>query len=208
MTILSAGGQYRPYGSPASHLGDARNGLLDGTGERQQQARDRLDVVQVRMRQLSGAAVPRVRDDGGDALIFKIEPRLPVRLAMHLDLNMLVALKTLDENEIGGAHAPQKFGESWLGGAAQFMHQGKAPVGGNEHLARARLAMQIRILARLIDVERMMRVLERRDGKAAFTEVGNELDDQTRLARAAPAGKADHPHGSKLRKALLFSCLA
>lgn len=63
--------------------------------------------------------------------------------------------------------------------------------------------MQIGILARLIDIERMMRVLESRRGKAIFSQIGDQLYDQGRLARAAPTGKADHAHSSKLHQGLL-----
>ena len=85
------------------------------------------------------------------------------------------------------------------------MHKREAPGRGDEDLARAGLAMEIGILAGLIHVESMMRVLERRDADAAFAQVGDQLDDQGRLARAAPPGNADHPHCSKLREDLLES---
>ena len=80
------------------------------------------------------------------------------------------------------------------------MHKREAPGRGDEDLG---LAMEIGILARLIHVERMMGVLERRDNDAAFAQIGDQLDDQGRLARAAPPGKADYLQGSKLRKGLL-----
>jgi hypothetical protein len=81
------------------------------------------------------------------------------------------------------------------------MHEREAPGRGDDNLVGADLSMQIRILARLIDIKGMMRVLERRD--APLAKIGNKLDDQGGLSRAAPTGKADHAHDLKLRNALL-----
>ena len=67
------------------------------------------------------------------------------------------------------------------------------PIGGSDHhLLRARGAMLVRILARLIEVEVVMGVLDRRNAQAPAVEFGDELDDQRRLARSAPSGKADY----------------
>ena len=77
------------------------------------------------------------------------------------------------------------------------MHQGPAVGGGDENLARARLAVRIGILAGFVDVEAVMGVFQRRNRKAARVEGGNELDDQGGLSRPAPSRKADHAHDEK-----------
>src|SRR5664279_5540696 len=102
--LAFSGTKFNPDGPSVSGRGDLRQNFLGRTGERQQQAGDRLDVVKMRMRQMRGNAFPRVGGNGGDAVVFGIEPGFPIRLAMRFDLDMRVALKPLDENEIGGAH--------------------------------------------------------------------------------------------------------
>src|SRR3984893_10716784 len=184
-------------------LGKPRNGVIDRPGKREHQARDGRDVVKMGVRQIQRQIVCRVSRERGDRWVLWVEKRLRVRRAMDLDFCVRIALVALDENEIGRAHAPQKFGKAGLFGPAQFMHKREATGRSNEDLARAGLAMEIGILAGLIHVESMMRVLERRDNDAAFAQIGDQLDDQGRLARAAPPGKADYPHGSKFRKGLL-----
>src|SRR6478609_7216745 len=54
--------------------------------------------------------------------------------------------------------------------------------------------MAVRILARLVDVEFVMRMLDQRDGKTERTEARNQLLDQRRLAAAGPAGESEYPH--------------
>jgi hypothetical protein len=50
-------------------------------------------------------------------------------------------------------------------------HKRETPGRGDKDLARAGLAMEVGILAGLIDIERMMRVLERRDNDATFAQI-------------------------------------
>src|ERR1019366_935273 len=156
--------------APASHLGNARNGFLDGTRQREDQAHDGLDVVEMRVRQMVRRTVRRVGGERGDARVLRVEKRLLVRRAENLDFCMRVALKTLDENEIGRTHPAQEIGKAGLVRPAAFGHEREAPGRGDENLVRARLAMEVGILARLIDIERMMRVFQRRDGKAALAQ--------------------------------------
>src|SRR5271166_1545668 len=54
--------------------------------------------------------------------------------------------------------------------------------------------MLVRILARPVDVEAVVGVLDRRDAQAAPVKFGNEPDDERRLARSAPAGEAYCAH--------------
>src|SRR5256885_16138651 len=54
--------------------------------------------------------------------------------------------------------------------------------------------MAVRILARLVDVEAVMRVLDHRYPEAAFDEARNELLDQGGLAASRPSGEAEDLH--------------
>src|SRR5690606_17260714 len=63
------------------------------------------------------------------------------------------------------------------------------------HLEGARLAMAVRVLARMVDVEVVVRVLGHRHAQAAQLQCGNELFDEVGLACAAEAGESDDFHG-------------
>jgi hypothetical protein len=54
--------------------------------------------------------------------------------------------------------------------------------------------MFVGILARLIDIEIVMRVFDRLDAEPTREKRRDELDDQRRLAGAAPARKSDNTH--------------
>src|SRR6185312_12814866 len=57
-------------------------------------------------------------------------------------------------------------------------------------------AVHERILARLVEIEAVMSVLERRDPQRPGSQARNELGDQGRFAGAAPAGEADDTHAA------------
>jgi hypothetical protein len=109
-------------------LAKARNGFLDRPGEREYQARDGHDVVKMGVRQIRGKTFPRIGCERGDRWVLWVKVRFPVRRAENLDFCVRIALITLDENEVGRAHAAQKFGKAGLFGPAQLMHEREAPV--------------------------------------------------------------------------------
>src|SRR5215218_3307382 len=51
-----------------------------------------------------------------------------------------------------------------------------------------------RVFSRLVDLEGVMRMLEGRDGQAAPVQLGDEPNEQRRLARPAPTGQTDDAH--------------
>ena len=56
--------------------------------------------------------------------------------------------------------------------------------------------MGVGILARLVDVEAVVGVLERRYLKAARDDAGNDFGEERGLAGAAPAREADDAHAA------------
>jgi hypothetical protein len=52
------------------------------------------------------------------------------------------------------------------------------------------------ILARLVDVEGMVRVLEGRNPQTTSNQSGDDFDQERGLARPAPTGETDDAHGT------------
>src|SRR6185437_1048262 len=78
---------------------------------------------------------------------------------------------------------------------AVLMHQRPAAGGADQHLARAGLAMFVGILARLVDIEAMMRVLHRGNADAAADELGDQPYQEGGLAAAAEPDHSEKAHG-------------
>ena len=62
------------------------------------------------------------------------QERLAVRGAVDLDLRMGGGLEALDDDEVDGGEAREELGEAGLRLGPQLMHQGPAPLGGDQHL--------------------------------------------------------------------------
>jgi len=170
---------------PPDLIGRHRFGLQD--------IGDALDIVEPHHRHLR-LRQWRVGRDRDDAIIVGIKKRLADRGAEDFELRMGVALKTLDDHQIDRGELRQDFGERQLGCLTQLVNDRPAPARGDCDLARAGLAVQPRILARMVDVEVMVGVLDGRDLEAAPDQRRNDPRDQRRLAGSAPAGKADDAH--------------
>ena len=99
--------------------------------------------------------------------IIRMKKRLAVRFAEHFDLGDRLALESLHDHEIDRRETREMLRERRLRRAPQVAHQREALRRCYEHLMRARLAMLVRILARRIDVEGVMRMLDRRNADAA-----------------------------------------
>ena len=95
---------------------------------------------------------------------------------------------------LGFAQLRQQLRDGRLWCAAQFMHQRIAIGGRNQHFRRAGLAVRVRILARLVDVERVVGVLQGRHLESVRDKARDHPGQESRLARAAPAGDADNAH--------------
>ena len=80
--------------------------------------------------------------------------------------------------------------------APQFVHESPAAARRYEHFGATRVPVPVRILARLVDVERVMRVLQQRDRQSLRGEKRNQLLDQRCFAGAGVARKAEDFHGA------------
>ena len=123
-----------------------------------------------------------------------MQQRLADDGAVDFELRMRMALEALDDDEIDRAQLRQNIPKRRLGFLTQFMHDGPTPAGNDRDLAGAGLAVQPRILARLVGIEFMMRVLDGRYFQAALDQHRDHIGDQRCLAGAAPARETDDAH--------------
>src|SRR5215472_14802295 len=107
---------------------------------------------------------------------------------------MRMPLEPLDDHEIDGTQFLKHIIERRLRFALEFVDDGPAAARYYGDLTGAGAAMQPGILARLVGVELMMGVLDRREFQATFDQHRDHLGDQRGLAGAAPACEADDAH--------------
>src|SRR3989304_26865 len=81
-----------------------------------------------------------------------------------------------------------------LGLTAQLMHQRPAYIRRHHHFGASGVPMAIRVLARPVDVELVMRVFDERDRHALQDKPWYELLDQRRLATTRPSRKSENLH--------------
>ncbi len=136
----------------------------------------------------------RIRGDRDDVRIVGMNQRLAVRRAVDFELGEGVALEALDQHQIDRRQLGQQIRQVPLRLVAQLVQHRKALRRADDHLGRAGGAVHERVLARLVEVEAVVRVLERRDALAARDQARQHLGDQRGLARAAPAGEPDDAH--------------
>ena len=105
----------------------------------------------------------RVGGDSDDAIIIRMKERLADRGAIDFKLGMRVALEPFDDHQIDRTEFLQNIAERRLGFVAQFVDDGPAPARDDRDLAGAGLPMQPGILARLVDVEFVVRMLDGRN---------------------------------------------
>src|SRR6185295_13276449 len=159
---------------------------------------DRGVVVQVEHRKLRAhGAVAR---HGDDMRVVRMQQAFPGRGAPDLELRDRRELEALDDEEIARRQALHLVLERRLLGAAQLVHQHPAPRRSDEDLGGAGVAMAIGILARLVDVERVVGVLDERHAQPAADEARDQLLDERGLATSGPACKAEDLHTAILLK--------
>src|SRR5690606_29833238 len=142
-------------------------------------------VVEVQARQ--PGLDRRVGGERHDVRVVRMKKRLARFLAPHLELRDGRELEALDEQEVARRDAADLLFERRLLGASQLVHEHPAPRGGDEDFGGARLAVPVRVLARNVDVEVVVRVLDQRDAEAAPDEARDQLLDQRGLAASRPA---------------------
>src|SRR5258706_1691209 len=105
-----------------------------------------------------------------------------------------MALVALDQQQVAWRDALDLLLERGLRLAAQLVHDDPAFLGHHDHVAAARLAVTVRILARLVDIEAVMRVLDHRYLETALDEERNELLDQGGLGASRPSRETEDLH--------------
>src|SRR5512145_3037528 len=78
------------------------------------------------------------------------------------------------------------------------MHESESSCRADHHLARSGGAVLVAVLARLVDVEIVVRMFHRRDAQAADDDLGDKPDHQRGLAAAAPSCQAEYLHAVDL----------
>ena len=124
-----------------------------------------------------------------------MQQRLAGRGAPDFELGDGGELEALHQQQVAGRKALELLLERRLVRAAQLVHQHPAPRRGDEDFGRAGVAVAPRVLARLVDVERVVRVLDQRHAQPALHEARDQLLDEGGLAAARPAGKTEDLHG-------------
>ena len=126
---------------------------------------------------------------------------------MHLNFRNMRLFISFDQNEIarcetgqqspeirldrGGGLSGARSGRQVVRFIAQFMHQHPALIGDQHHLGGTGFTMAPGILARPIDIETMMRMLDDRDAQAPGRELRQQVFNQGRLARTGPANDSE-----------------
>ena len=127
---------------------------------------DRLDVVEIDHRHLR-LRQRRVGGDGDDMRVVRLDQRLAVRGAMDFDLGEGIALVALDHHEVDRRH----LGDQRAAGPTPARRAARAGSPSAAPRRRSprwrRRAVHEGVLARLVEVEAVMGVLERRHAQAA-----------------------------------------
>src|SRR5258707_187865 len=109
---------------------------------------------------------------------------------MHLDLSVRLGLEAFDDHQVDRRHPLEQFRQPRLGRAAQLMHQGPTSAGGHQHFGGAGLPVHPGILARHVDIETMVGVLDHRNAQAFAKQMREDARQQRRLAGTDQAGAA------------------
>ena len=142
---------------------------LQRLGKRNDSFSDPRDIVQVHhgYAGIWERPVARHRDN---TLVGHMQGRAAYGPAKDFELWMQCALVSFDQNEIAGTDPSQELSQSGLSFTGHFVDLHPTPCRGHYNLARTGLAMFIRILSRMIDLEFVMSVLERRHSQATIRE--------------------------------------
>src|SRR5262245_14030757 len=127
--------------------------------------------------------------------------------AARLDLLDRCRFIALDDDEIAGAEPADHLGKLRLGRAVELADQRPAPGRDHGDLGSSGAAVACAVGIAVVDLEVVVRVLDRRHLEAAPGELLDQAYDQSGLARLLPAGNADDRHigGVALHNAALES---
>ena len=120
--------------------------------------------------------------------------RLVGRGAPDLDLRQRGALEPFDQHPVAAVELGDQLVHGRVGAGLELADLREAPIGSDHDLERAGMPVPPRILAFVVDVERVMRVLDDRDALTVPLQVRDQLLDQRGLARARETAETDHVH--------------
>ena len=122
------------------------------------------DAPRCRSRSITGTRrlrQRRVAGDRDDVRVVRLQQRLAVGGAMDFELGKGVALEAFDQHQIDRRQLGEQVGQVPFRLVAQLVQDGEALGRADDHLGRAGGAVHEGILARLVEVEAVMGVLER-----------------------------------------------
>lgn len=167
-----------------------RDDQLQGLGKRNDSFSDPPDVVQIQ-HWYAGIGERSIAHHRDDTLVGHMECWTPDGFAKNLQFRMRLPLEALNQDKITRAYLPQEFSQSCFGLIVDLVNLDPTPRRRHDDLARTSLAMLMGVLARMIDIECVMSVLDRRHSQATSNEQRDKLRQKCRLARSAPAGKTN-----------------
>src|SRR5262245_20090125 len=180
--------------APSPDLRMPQNGCQRG-GVPDQNVDDALDIIE-RGHWNPRCGEWRIRGNSDDCRVAGMKQRLTDRGTVYLELGMRLAFVAFDQHEIDRAKLLEQNTQRRLGFSAQLMHERPALGRTNQNFGGADHAVGMGILARLVDVEAVVGVLERRDRESPRDDAGDDFGEERGLARAAPAGEADDAHAA------------
>ncbi len=124
---------------------------------------------------------------GDDAAIFPMARSTAAFRPPDFNLGEVFRLEAFDQQEIDRRDLSHNFLERGFHLVAVFMHQCPTAGGGNQDFTGPGLPMAMGILARLVDIEAVMRVLDGGNVIAAFLEGRDKPGQQGCLAVSAPS---------------------
>ncbi len=109
----------------------------------------------------------------------------------NLDLVVWTVLVAFDDDDVDVPEPAKEFGQCGLAFVAELADVGPAGCRGNDHLACPRLTVAPAVLARAVDVEIMMGVLDRGDAHAPSCQLFHDPDHESRFPRILETGNTD-----------------
>jgi hypothetical protein len=142
-----------------------------------------------------GAAVPKplwlVGRDRDDPRIGRMQYGFAECRPVDLELGQGRTFVAFDKHEIARRESIERLVHRQLRRPPEFVHQCPADAGGDQNLGTAGMTMTEAVLSGMVDLERVVRVLDQRYPQAFEDQARNQLLDQGRLAAAGPAGEAE-----------------
>src|SRR5262249_44896727 len=129
-----------------------------------------------------------------DIRITRMQERLAHARPVHLELRDGRRLETLHQGQITAGQPLERLLEGEFRGAAKLVLHRPTHGRGDQDFLAAGLTVPKRVLARLVEIEFVVRVLDQRHRQPSPGKPGNQLLDERRLAAARPARETEDSH--------------